>query len=303
MRGDVVRVPTLASCLQANNRLKPEGNVMQRRQLFQAATAAMFAAVAAPRAQAATKPKPKIIMVHGSWHWGGCFQKVADRLALAGYPVATPDLTSHGYNSAAYDSFKSIEDYAQPVEAILKSSSEKVVLVGHSMGGVTLTYLAEKYPEKISKLIYLTAFMAPKGKKAVDYILLYLKIPAAKELFQVMSEVNDGRGVKLDLTQRAVVKAAFYADCSEHDVDIAAKNVLPIQSSVPNQTVSTITAKRFGSIPRVYIECTEDKAIPIETQRLMISDVPGATVASLKTSHSSFFSQPDSLAKLIIEMA
>jgi len=178
------------------------------------------------------------------------------------------------------------------------------------MGGVTLTYLAEKYPEKtekypekISKLIYLTAFMAPKGKKAVDYILLYLKIPAAKELFQVMSEVNDGRGVKLDLTQRAVVKAAFYADCSEHDVDIAAKNVLPIQSSVPNQTVSTITAKRFGSIPRVYIECTEDKAIPIETQRLMISDVPGATVASLKTSHSSFFSQPDSLAKLIIEMA
>jgi pimeloyl-ACP methyl ester carboxylesterase len=275
---------------------------MQRRQLFQAATAAVLTAAAAPQARAATKAKPKIIMVHGSWHWGGCFQKVADRLALAGYPVATPDLTSHGYDPAAYDSFKSIEEYAQPVEAILKSSSEKVVLVGHSMGGVTLTYLAEKYPEKISKLIYLTAFMAPKGKKALDYILLNLKIPAAKELFQVVSQVNDGRGLKLDLAQPAVVKAAFYADCSQHDFDIAAKNVLPITSTVPDQTVSTITPKRFGSIPRVYIECTEDKAIPIETQRLMISDVPGATVASLKTSHSSFFSQPDALAKLVIEM-
>jgi pimeloyl-ACP methyl ester carboxylesterase len=276
---------------------------MQRRQLFQAATAAaILTAVAAPRARAVTKSKPKIIMVHGSWHWGGCFQKVADRLALAGYPVATPDLTSHGYDPTPFDSFKSIEEYARPVEAILKSSSERVVLVGHSMGGVTLTYLAEKYPEKISKLIYLTAFMAPNGKKALDYILLNLKIPAAKELFQVVSQVNDGRGLKLDLTQPALVKAALYADCSDHDLDIATKNVLPITSTVPDQTVSTITPKCFGSIPRVYIECTEDKAIPVETQRLMMSDVPGAKVASLKTSHSSFFSQPDSLAKLIIEM-
>src|SRR5260370_16910704 len=101
------------------------------------------------------------------------------------------------------------------------------------MGGVTLTYLAEKYPEKISKLIYLTAFMAPKGKKAVDYILLYLKIPAAKELFQVMSEVNDGRGVKLDLTQRAVIKTPFYPDSTKHDVHIAPNTLLPIQTSDP----------------------------------------------------------------------
>jgi pimeloyl-ACP methyl ester carboxylesterase len=276
---------------------------MQRRQLIKVAAAtAVVTAASASRLQAKVKPKQKIIMVHGSWHWGGCFQKVTDRLALAGYPVVTPDLTSHGYDSTAYDGFTSIEEYARPVETILKNSPDKVVLLGHSMGGVTLTYLAEKYPEKISKLIYLTAFMAPNGKKAVDYILLNHKIPAAKELFQVASQVNDGKGVKLDLTHRDLVKAAFYGDCSEHDVDIAAKNVIPINSSVPDNTVSTITPKRYGSIPRVYIECTEDKAIPIESQRLMNSDVPGATVASLKTSHSSFFSQPDALAKLIIEM-
>jgi pimeloyl-ACP methyl ester carboxylesterase len=277
---------------------------MQRRQLIKITTATAAAVVAATsHARAAGKSKPKIIMVHGSWHWGGCFQQVADRLAVAGYPVATPDLTSHGYSSASYDSFKSIEEYAQPVEEILKSSSEKVVLVGHSMGGVTLTYLAEKYPEKISKLIYLTAFMVPNGKKALDYILLNTKIPAAKELFQVASQVNDGRGLKLDLDQRSLVKAAFYADCSDHDVDIAAKNVLPITSTVPDQTVSTVTAKRYGRIPRVFIECTEDKAIPIETQRLMMKDLPGAKVVSLKTSHSSFFSQPDAVAQLIKEMA
>src|ERR1700739_1721594 len=140
------------------------------------ASAALLAS-AAPPARAQQSSRPKIIMVHGSWHWGGCFHKVADRLAIAGYPVATPDLTSHGYDPAPYDSFDSIAAYVHPVEVMLQNSEEKVVLLGHSMGGVTLTYLAEKYPEKISKLIYLTAFMVPNGKKALDYILLNLKIP------------------------------------------------------------------------------------------------------------------------------
>jgi pimeloyl-ACP methyl ester carboxylesterase len=175
------------------------------------------------------------------------------------------------------------------------------VLVGHSMGGVTLTYLAEKYPEKISKLIYLTAFMAPKGKRALDYVLLNLKIPAAKELFEAVSQVNNGRGLQLDLKRRDLVKAAFYADCSDHDVDIASRNVLPITSTVPDGTVSEITSERFGRIPRVYIECTLDKAIPIETQRLMMKDVPGAKVVSIETSHSAFFSKPVELAQILIE--
>ena len=242
-------------------------------------------------------------MIHGSWHWGGCFQKVANRLAAMGYPVATPDLTSHGFDDRAYDSFSTIDDYAWPVEQILQGTTEPVVLVAHSMGGVTATHLAERHPDRIAKLIYLTAFMVPQGKRALDYILLNLDIPAAKELFEAVSRVNDGRGLRLDLRRRDLVKAAFYADCSDHDVEVAARNVLPITSTVPDLTASTITPDRFGRIPRVYIECTADKAIPIETQRLMIRDVPGATVASLPTSHSAFLSQPEALSTLIADHA
>ena len=175
------------------------------------------------------------------------------------------------------------------------------MLLGHSMGGVTLTYLGEKYPDKISKLIYLTAFMAPNGKRALDYILTNVKIPAAKELFEVVSQTPDHRGGKLDMARPDLIKAAFYADCSDHDIGIAVKNVLPVTSSVPDITVSTITPEKFGKIPRLYIECTLDKAIPIETQRQMIKDVPGAKVATIETSHSSFFSKPADVAKIIMD--
>lgn len=239
-------------------------------------------------------------MIHGSWHWGGCFQKVADRLSLVGFPVVTPDLTSHGYDASAYDGFSTMAEYAAPAEAIVEASPAPVILIGHSMGGVTLTYLAEKYPDKIAKLIYLSAFMVPTGRRALDYVLLNLEIPIAAELFKVVSQTGDGRGLRLDLANRELLKRAFYADCTDHDIDIAARNVLPVTSTVPDLHVSEATAARWGRIPRVYIECTLDNALPIETQRLMISENPGTTVASIESSHSPFFSQPDRLTEIIL---
>jgi pimeloyl-ACP methyl ester carboxylesterase len=273
---------------------------MKRRTAIQGAGAAIVLLGAQTSASTQIGAKPIIIMVHGSWHWGGCFQKIANRLAAKGYAAATPDLASHGYDDQAYDSFSTMAEYVTPVEAMIRAADAPVVLLGHSMGGVTLTYLGEKYPEKIAKLIYLTAFMAPKGKTALDYILQGAKNPAVAELNKVLSLVNNGQGNKLDLNNRDLVKAAFYADCSHHDFDIAARNVIAITSTVPNQYVSEITPGRWGKIPRVFIECTADKAISIETQRLMISDNPGTAVASIDSSHSPFFSQPDKLTDIIL---
>ena len=208
---------------------------------------------------------------------------------------------SHGYSDRAYDSFSTMADYVQPVEHMLQQATEPVVLLGHSAGGVTLTYLAERYPDKIATLIYLTAFMVPNGKKSPDYYMLNATNPSCKELFEVLLPVNDGRGLMLDVQKRSSLKAAFYDDCSDHDFDIALRNINATTSTVPDSTVSTITAERFGKIPRVYIECTLDKALPIECQRLMNQDVPGAKVVSLAASHSPFFSMPAELAQMIQE--
>lgn len=247
--------------------------------------------------------KSTIVLVHGSWQWGGCFQKVANLLGEAGYPVITPDLTSHGYSAVPYDGFGTMAEYVAPVEEILRRAKEPIVLLGHSMGGATVNYLAERYPEKIARLFYLSAFMTPKGKSARDYILLNANYPACRELFELRSLVNGGRGEKLDLDRRDLVKAALYGDCSEHDIDIASRNVLETTSTVPDHYVSEISTERFGRIPRVYVECTEDKAIPIETQRLMMSDVPGAIVRSLRSHHCPNLSQPENVARIILEHA
>lgn len=248
-----------------------------------------------------TTSRPTIVMVEGAWHWAGCFIKVANLLTQMGFPVVLPDLKSHGYSTATYDQVTGMADYVAPVGAVLEAATSPVILLGHSMGGVSITHLGEAYPSKIRKLVYLTAYMTPNGRSANDYIFspAYMNDPNAAEVFQVLGGSADGKGVMLDKTRPALVRAAFYGDCSDRDVSIAVANTLATTSNVPYGYVPATTAARYGSIPRVYIECTADHAIPIAQQRQMQADVPGATVMTLNTSHSPFFSQPQALADMI----
>ncbi|WP_244830492.1 alpha/beta fold hydrolase [Caballeronia sp. TF1N1] len=245
--------------------------------------------------------KQTIVLIHGAWHWGGCFQKVATLLAARGHCIIHPDLKSHGFDPATYDQVEDMADYTASVAALLESAHEPFVLLGHSMGGVSLTYLAEKYPEKISKLIYLAAFMTPPGKSANDYLLSegYTNDPSVKALFEIVNATPDGKGVALNVDDVRRVRSSFYGDCSDRDVAVAAANVARINATAPYAARIDTTKERYGSIPRVFIECTKDLALPIAQQRLMQADVPGAEVVTIETSHSPFFSQPAQLAEII----
>lgn len=253
--------------------------------------------------QAPTSTKPTIVMVEGAWHWAGCFIKVSNLLTQRGYPTVLQDLKSHGYSPASHDQVPDMADYVSPLSALLEALPSPVVLLGHSMGGVAITYAGELYASKIRKLIYLTAYMTPAGKSANDYIFsqAYMNDPSAAEVFQILAASADGKGVTLDKSKPELVKAAFYGDCSDRDVAIAVANTTRTTSNVPYGYVPSTTAARYGAVPRVYIECTADRAIPIAVQRRMQADVPGATVMTLDTSHSPFFSQPEQLADLIVK--
>lgn len=125
--------------------------------------------------------------------------------------------------------------------------------------------------------------------------------PMAAELFKLLSA--DEAGVRLALDDLAMVKTAFYGDCSDHDIAIAARNVIAVSPAAPNIWKTEATSERFATLPCLYIECTQDKAIPIAMQRYMQEEARAAnldiTTASLETSHSAFFSQPEALAEII----
>ena len=85
-----------------------------------------------------------------------------------------------------------------------------------------------------------------------------------------------------------------------HDVAVARRNLVHCTPFAPFTTPSAITGSGFGTLRRVYIECTEDRAIPIDMQRQMQSESAGSEVLTMNTSHSPLLSALGELARLIL---
>ena len=242
----------------------------------------------------------RYVLIHGAWHWGGCWLKVANLLAAQGHVVAMPDSTGHGFDATEASGVTDMATYTRAARKALLAADEPVVLVGHSMGGATATYLVEQLPERIATVVYLSAFMCPAGKTPLDYIALHAQNPAGAQLFEIVTPTE--RGAALDASDPAKLKAVFYGDCSDHDVDIARRNIIPLNPPAPFGYAAAAPPEESG-LPRVYIECLRDAAIPIDEQRRMQTDVPGARIVTLDAGHSPFFSMPERVAEVLLALA
>src|ERR1700760_3004733 len=102
------------------------------------------------------------VLVHGHMHGRGCWDKVVPLLEAQGHRVVTPDLPGRGDDATPHVEL-TLKRYTASVAAIIRAMDEPVILVGHSAGGIVLSELAERMPEKIAKLIYVAAIMVPDG--------------------------------------------------------------------------------------------------------------------------------------------
>jgi pimeloyl-ACP methyl ester carboxylesterase len=102
-----------------------------------------------------------IVLVHGASLGGWSWFKVATPLRAAGYRVDTPDLAASGVDPRPLREVPTFRDYTQPLLDLLASLPEghRVVLVGHSLGGVNVALAAETFPDKVAAVVFLCAFM------------------------------------------------------------------------------------------------------------------------------------------------
>lgn len=105
--------------------------------------------------------KSHFVLVHGAclgaWSW----YKVTTFLQTAGHNVTALDMASAGINPTQPESLTSLTEYYQPLLSFMEAlpSDEKIVLVGHSLGGLGISMAMERFPEKISVAIFVTAAM------------------------------------------------------------------------------------------------------------------------------------------------
>ena len=105
--------------------------------------------------------KQHFVLVHGACHGAWSWYKIGALLKSSGHNVTALDLTAAGINPKQVDDIRSISEYFQPLMDFMESlhADERVVLVGHSMGGLAISQAMENFAEKISVAIFVTAQM------------------------------------------------------------------------------------------------------------------------------------------------
>jgi pimeloyl-ACP methyl ester carboxylesterase len=234
------------------------------------------------------------ILVHGAYHGAWCYAKVVPVLEAAGHTVIAVDLPGHGDNPVPREEI-TLAAYVDHVCRIIDAQTEPVILVGHSLGGMTISQVAEERPDKGKALVFLTAMMPKHGESRADVSARVDESPAVAAA-RVPTDDGLASTIRDDL-----IKPLFYGDCSDEDIAQAKANLVPQAAEIITAKVR-LTDDRYGTVPRVFIECLQDGAIPIEMQRQMVTEVPCETVLTLDTSHSPFFSAPHELADHLLSV-
>jgi pimeloyl-ACP methyl ester carboxylesterase len=230
------------------------------------------------------------VLIHGASHGGWCWHKVVPLLEGRGHTVMAPDLPGHGADATPPGEL-SLDAYADHVAAIVEAAGEPVKLVGHSLGGLTISAVAERTPERIDCLVYLAALLPTDGVAGGALL------QADKESIVGDLRVPSEDGVTVFYRPEGLVEL-FYADCSDADVVFARARLVP-EPAVIARTPARLSAERFGRVRRAYIVCLRDRAISAAQQRAMIEASPCDPVMTLDTSHSPFLSAPeDRVARL-----
>jgi pimeloyl-ACP methyl ester carboxylesterase len=233
------------------------------------------------------------VLIHGAWHGAWCWKNVTPLIEKEGHKVVAPDLPGHGEDTRPIAEI-TLQAYTDRVCQIIDEQSDPVILVGHSMGGVVITQTAEYRPEKIKKLVYVTAFLLQNGEFLMQHAEPDTEALVLPNL--IMSEDQSYATVKEE-----ALKEIFYADCSDEDVEFAKSRLVP-QAAAPFATPVSTTEENFGRVPRAYISCQRDKAISPSIQEKLYKALPCEKVISMDTSHSPFFSGPEELANHLLSI-
>ncbi|MFJ9351129.1 alpha/beta hydrolase [Streptomyces sp. NPDC101237] len=238
---------------------------------------------------------PTYLLVHGAWHNGRCWERLAPLLTSAGHRVLSPSLTGYGDKAHLLGPEVGLDTH---VEDILKLIHEEdltdVVLVGHSYAGLVISSVANEVPERIAQLVYLDAMVPEHGETAVDVQ------PITQSLIDLAARTDErwripplpelplpfGLFGVIDPQDVAWLRSML----SDHPVRCLQQ---PVQLDNPEA----------DAIPRTHIHC-----VGIQPEGIVRRPVPAtqpngspARIRELPTGHDCMITMPTQLAALLLE--
>ncbi len=256
----------------------------------------------AVRADGRRRGAPTFVLVHGAGSNSYGWSPVLHELGMRGHRAVAVDLPGHGpgaYFPLSYQTPQdperlrtepspiaavTLEDFAAHVVGVVRAVHRHgpVILVGQSLGGVTVNAVANQVPELIAHLVYASAYCPTRHasvtqlmttpEASTSALFRLTAVPTPPELG--VNRVNWRSG---DPAFFAAAKEALGSDLPDAEVRALLNTLEPDESAAIGAADARGLADRWGRVPRTFLRFTEDRAIPPALQDLMIREADGTT--------------------------
>lgn len=277
---------------------------------------------------------PTFVLVHGAFANSFSFAPLQAELALHGHRSLAVDLPGHGFGAtfpsayqapqdlgglaAAEGNLKGVTlaDNVAHLIAVLTRAKENgpVIVVAHSRGGITLTAAANKRPDLIDRMVYVSAW-APVELDAAAYNL-EPEMASFDPTALIAAAAADPADIGVlrcnfrlaDPDVLAGLKHAFLADGTDDEFRAFLNTFQPDENVDGGGTDDRADAATWGTVPRTYIKLTEDVSMPQAMQDRLIREGDACApdnpydVHALTSSHLGWLVRPGPAAQLLSEI-
>jgi pimeloyl-ACP methyl ester carboxylesterase len=227
------------------------------------------------------------VLVHGAWHGGWCWAKVARLLRDAGHEVYTPTLTGLGERAHLARPETDLETHVQDVAAVLESEElRQVTLVGHSYGGMVITGVAARTSGRIAHLVYLDAFVPEAGKSLLDYL--------GPERAQAMRNLAQSQGEGWKVPPFTPER---YGVTSQRDTEWLNKHLGPQPLRTFEQPLAATGGDR---LKRTYIYSSKPATGTFDQFAERLRDDRKWSFHDVKTGHDAMVTAPGEIARILM---
>lgn len=232
----------------------------------------------------------EFVLVHGAWHGAWCWRDVVPLLTASGHSVTAIDLPGHGTDQTPLEQI-TFESYIDTIVRAMQGRS--AILVGHSMGGL-ITTVAERLPEAVQALVYIAATVPENGRSLMDVV-------AGSDGAWTSQFVFSPNGLMATLASGAA-EHFLYQMSPPSTARWAATQLCP-EPLAPARTPISTTESRSGAVPKYYVECLQDRVVPIQLQRQVAATLKCTRICTIDCDHSPFLSRPAEFATCLNSIA
>ena len=231
------------------------------------------------------------VLVHGAWHGGWCWRRVADLLKAQGHRVFCPTLTGLGERAHLLSREVNMTTHINDVIAVLEAEElEDVVLVGHSYGGIVITGVAAKAKSRLWQLVYLDSAIVEDGDSWSS-----AHSPEVQAERRKLAESSGG-------VSMPVPKAEVFGVLKPEDIDWVQRRLTP-QPFAPYDQKMHWGGPVGNGLPKIYVDCTEPAYAGLAGVKNKYRGKPGWPFAEIRTGHDAMVSAPAETAQLLLGFA